>query len=300
MPLTKKPKNQKTKKPIELNTNHINQNTSIQDLNSLIQEYPYVTLYRALLAKQLKEEKHDDFQEALKKAALYSTNRKRLYHYINVDVKPIEQKKSVVEEVVKEQPKIVEKKVKVEKIIIEEKAIEAIIEETANIEEIKEEETLSTTEKVEETIIEVVKEKEVVLPKIASQEAIGEHSFVEWLEFLEDEVVFDHNENELQEEIERHEAAVIYEAELNEEINKSIEADEVVTPDLSDEEHHKVNQLAQGSITLTTGLVTETLAKIMLMQGKINDAIAMYKALSLKYPEKSNYFAAQIEKIKNS
>ncbi|MEZ5024704.1 MAG: hypothetical protein R2728_15880 [Chitinophagales bacterium] len=272
----------------------------------MIQQYPYVALYRALLAKQLKEGKHDDFQEALKKAALYSTNRKRLYHYINVDVKPIEQKKPLVEEVVKAPPKIVEETVKAEITIVEEKVIDDTIEATNNIKEVMEEVTLPPTEKVEETTIEVVKEKEVVkktdevVSHKASEEVVGEHSFVEWLEFLEDEVVFDHQESELQEEIERHEAAVIYEAELNEEINKSIEAEEVVTPDLSDEEHKKVNQLAQGSITLTTGLVTETLAKIMLMQGKINDAIAMYKALSLKYPEKSNYFAAQIEKIKNS
>lgn len=45
-------------------------------------------------------------------------------------------------------------------------------------------------------------------------------------------------------------------------------------------------------------LVSETLAEILLLQKKYNEAIKTYQALSLKYPQKSTYFARQIEKIK--
>ncbi len=42
---------------------------------------------------------------------------------------------------------------------------------------------------------------------------------------------------------------------------------------------------------------TETLAEIMVRQGKNQKAVEIYEQLILKYPEKSTYFASQIEKL---
>jgi hypothetical protein len=44
-------------------------------------------------------------------------------------------------------------------------------------------------------------------------------------------------------------------------------------------------------------LVTETMARIYAKQGKIGKARKAYRHLSLKFPAKSTYFAAQLKKL---
>ena len=44
--------------------------------------------------------------------------------------------------------------------------------------------------------------------------------------------------------------------------------------------------------------ITETLSRIYLKQGHLQKAIDSFRRLSLKFPEKSAYFAEQIEEIK--
>jgi len=56
---------------------------------------------------------------------------------------------------------------------------------------------------------------------------------------------------------------------------------------------------AGKSLTGEEEFATETLAKIYIKLNRLEKALKIYQKLSLLYPEKSNYFALQIEKLKN-
>ena len=65
------------------------------------------------------------------------------------------------------------------------------------------------------------------------------------------------------------------------------------------EELRSGENLALKSVAEAPDLVSETLAQVLLKQGKTRKAIELYEKLSLKYPEKSSYFAKIIAGLKN-
>ncbi len=58
------------------------------------------------------------------------------------------------------------------------------------------------------------------------------------------------------------------------------------------------SQDAKQSLLENEHLITETLAKIYALQGNVSKAVRAYEILSLKFPQKSAYFASLIEKLK--
>jgi hypothetical protein len=59
-------------------------------------------------------------------------------------------------------------------------------------------------------------------------------------------------------------------------------------------------KLAADSLKMSEGVVSESYAKLLAKQGYIEQAEEMYRKLILKNPEKSSYFAAELENLKNN
>jgi len=80
-------------------------------------------------------------------------------------------------------------------------------------------------------------------------------------------------------------------------IDKFIIANPRIEPN-KDKTNVSTEDIFKPFVEESAGLVTETLAKIYVSQGYYSKAIDIYEKLSLKFPEKSSYFASQIEKVK--
>ncbi len=279
------------------NSNAILSPKQTRELEDIIEEYPYFQAARALHLKGLKNLDSYKYNNALKVTAAYTTDRDVLFDYIT--------SKEFIQNNIAEA--IAGRGSKLE----EQNAVSEEIEPNPNAESMlaeSDEPALPRNIKDAEQILnpELFKSKATNDPaNTASQEKepkpkmdlkLGspipftkreKHSFTEWLQLTsrpEEEV---ETQEDIMEELDRKKKFEL--------LDKFIENNPKIVPQESPKP--KVN-IKESTKFDKNELMTETLAKVYLEQKKYKKAIQAFKILSLKYPEKSGFFADQIQAVK--
>ena len=309
---------------------------SIALLTELVNAFPYFQTARLLLTKALHEQKNFYFDSQLKITASYFSNRKQLHQFINgkasgnnlmeskPEATPIMYDK-VEEVIVKEEvaPALENAtpiyKESFEEVILENNVEvnieEEVILELENTPEDNEEsllDILASIEKkekeVEETIIEsvfveVIENEIEEEPKIEAPfeeektlDKDSKHSFLEWLKELNRGANLPQNTEIQEKEVVKEKNIEPKKKDIQKGIIANFMKTNPVIPPPKKEFYSPVN-MAKLSIMENDDLCSETLAKIYFDQGNYARAKSMFEKLSLKYPQKSVYFAARIKEI---
>ncbi len=285
------------------------------EIKSVIEEFPYFQSARAIYLKGLKNSDSFKYNQELKTTAAYTTDRSILFDYITSDEflqnKISEQIKYNLEHLKGIEVNDIED-ITVNKSVTLDDALRQQIQDTKNVLDpalfqplVKISKVASFddgTEKRQSNILEVdtsnieaLPEEKLQLGKPLKFDKNETHSFNEWLKITSFKPI-------IREEVEKEEVVFdtgkpnkISKTKKFQLIDKFISKKPKIVP--SDEIKPSID-FAKDQMIQPESLMTETLARIYVEQKNYKKAIQSYKILSLKYPEKSGFFADQIKAIK--
>lgn len=259
---------------------------TLKEIEDLVKNFPMVENFRILLALNLLILDDYRYDAAITNAAIYSSDRKRLKEWVDYILSSLNQ----VKEEIKTGPL----------------TDEPINEETDTMEKVLEE------VKQEEKEV-VVKDPEEVTEKPVQAEFVEQSVDTQEPETtnIETEKKNIRSKKELlrlvRKRLDEIEAEKTREKEIKPEkddqtinarlIDRFIEQEPSISRPDKNEFFDPQNEAMESAIDEDDFFVTETLAQIHTQQGNLKKAKEIYRKLILKNPEKSSYFAAQIEKL---
>jgi len=278
-------------------------------LSSTIKDYPYFQPLRALYLKGLKLKESYKYNYALKITAAHTSDRSVLFDYITSDVfnqneisNQIKQNSESIKSIkVNAIDDIsVNKSVTIDEALKEHiKATEGVLD--PNLFKAKYKPAIPEA-KIEDSIISVdvkniTAEKKLKIGKPLEFDKSESHSFSEWLKITSFKPIVRKTETKVKVESESESQSNISKSPLEDKfaiIDKFISDNPKIKPISNTAPKPK---LVNNDDTISDSLMTETLARIYLEQKNYHKAIQSYKILSLKYPEKSSFFADQIKLV---
>ena len=276
-----------------------------KQLEDVLEEYPYFQAARALQLKGLRNLNSFKYNNALKKTAAYSTDRDVLFDFItskdflqNSIADSISGKTDLNEKQESEVEELVEAKKAIP--IIEKSEDKPLPQDVDDADQILDPKLFKSKDPKVDKAIKAEKEKakkELEIGKPLPFTKQEKHSFSEWLQLASLKTIErDHeklNTNDsTEDDIDFPLEKDVLKKKKFELIDKFIENNPKIVPTKKSTSRVDMTE----SIKLAKDeLMTETLAKVYLEQKKYKKAIQAYKILSLKYPEKSGFFADRIK-----
>ncbi len=262
----------------------------IESLHEVLETFPYFSVARMLELKALQNTGSFRYNGQLKKTAAFVPDRTVLFDYVTSVTEPEKTSESIQNSVASETPK----------------------EETVTLESFLE-------EKSEDNEIEAaIREKGDAAPVLGRPlvfDKTEQHSFAEWLKLtaakpiVRDEILDYPAEEAVKKSVDPSvESTKIQDPkEAVPENEPRLSRKELIDRFLS--ESPKMSAPQKSALSnkpaftqqseVDERLMTETLARVYSEQGLFAKAIKAYRILSLKYPEKSSYFADRINEIKD-